>query len=957
MKARLSARTSAGALALCLSSALLFPGLAGCGGSSRDARSSVDAAVGSEAPRALSALALELHAVTVRGQLLARTDAGGAWKPLVEGASLAGVRELQAVRRGAVVSLGHGDAAGRLWLRAGAAVRLGQDERGVHLAMVSGRARLRRAASALPVFVGGAGASTPPFTGDALLETGLAGVTEVTSVGVHPERAAWSLSLDRPEEGSGVGRLEAERGATATATAADTVEPLALRKVTVDIQTAGDLAITSVEHVFHNAAPEVLEGTFRFPVPEGALLIGLAMEVHGKLVEGEIVEREKAREIYQKIVDEMQDPALLEWEEGNWFKLRVFPIEGNADKRVIIRYAAPLTRGASGWEAGFSLAAAGGLHSPIDELSVRLDGKEVAHERQVAHGLDLAIPVDAAEVPSVMREERDGDVYTAVRIGAATGASGASGARKAASNAAASPLAAVPPSRRVAVVLDTSRSALESKALSAELLQAALGELAPTDRFLVLASDVSIAPHAADYATASPEAIAAALAFVAQIEPDGASDVGAALTAVAARTPTEVLYLGDGIATWGERDPAQLAALGDKIGAPIHAGLVGKGASLAPWSELAGRTGGRAFAIRTSADVERFALAAMHAHSTPRLREVRVATPAGSSLFPSSASTLYRGDELVVVLRTPKGAAPPDKLVLTGEAADGPVKTEVSLARPAKVAHVAQRWAAYQLAALDAAGAPREEIVALSEALGVLSRHTSLLVLENDEAYKQHQIARRKAAEQAQAQQLAAAQAQQVPQVTGGDLDTLGEREASLSPGEIQPGDPEIKIPAPADARSVVVSFSFGETKLAVWDADAAAWMVRFLIDKDTPDGNYQVRVTITHADGRIEVLSLPYLVDTAAPAVELTAVRVASGYRLRATQIASADGSRRKDADRVEVVLPDGQILSLPMTRWGLFEGVWPTAPLSEARTLRVVVRDRALNQSTHELTVGGAR
>jgi Vault protein inter-alpha-trypsin domain/von Willebrand factor type A domain len=909
----------------------------GCGGAARGpivSADSPDASPNAAAMRALPALKLELQAVTVRGQLMARTEAGGEWKPLPAGASLAGVRELQAMRRGAVVALGHGDAAGRLWLRAGAAIRLGQDERGIFVGVVSGRARLRRGASSLPVFID---SSLRPFTGDALLETGFAGVTEVAAIGAHPERAAWAIALDRPEQGSGVGRLEAER-------AASSASPLALRKVTVDIQTAGDLAITSVEHVFHNPAAEDREGTFRFPVPDGALLTGLAMEIHGKLVEGEIVEREKARQIYQKIVDDMQDPALLEWEQGNWFKLRVFPIEASSDKRVIIRYASPLVRGAAGWEAAFSLAAPDGLHAPIGELTVRLDGKQVAHELQVAQGLDLALPVADAAVPPVMREERGDAVYTAVRIGAPK-----------LDSSVVSP-APAPAARRIAIVVDTSRSALESKALAAELLGAALGELAPADRFLVLTSDVAVTPHAADYAAASPEAIAAALAFVARIEPDGASDVGAALTAAAARAPTEVLYLGDGIPTWGERDPSKLAALGGKLGAPIHAGLVGKGASAELWSELAGRSGGRALTVRTSADAARFALAAMHAHTTPRLRNARVAAPAGSSLFPSSATTLYSGDELVVVMRTPKGAALPAKLSLTGETARGPVTTEVSLAQPAAIAHVAQRWAAYQLAALDAAGADREEIVAVSEEFGLMSRHTSLLVLENDEAYKQHQIARRKAEEQAQLA-AAAAQAGQAPQVTGGDLDTLGAREASLSPGEIQPGDPEIKIPAPADARSVVVSFPFGETKLAVWDVEAAAWMVRFLIDKDTPDGNYQVRVTITHGDGRIEVLALPYLVDTAAPAVELRVTRVASGYRLRATQLAGADGSRRKDADRIEVVLPDGQILVLPMTRWGLFEGVWQTPPLSEARTLRVVVRDRALNQATRELVIGGGR
>jgi len=232
----------------------------------------------------------------------------------------------------------------------------------------------------------------------------------------------------------------------------------------------------------------------------------------------------------------------------------------------------------------------------------------------------------------------------------------------------------------------------------------------------------------------------------------------------------------------------------------------------------------------------------------------------------------------------------------------------------------------------------------------VMSKYTSLLVLENDEMYKQFQIERKN---QAAADKLALANA--TPQVTGGDLDSLGARQASLSPDEIQPGDPEIKIPAPADARTVVVSFPFGETKVAMWDADQAAWMVRFLIDQDTPDGVYQVRITITHADGRIEVTSLPYTVDTKAPAVKLTATRDGAGWLLRAAQLPE-DGVRRKDADRVEVQLPDGTILRLTQTARGRFEGRWDrdlaTRPTG-AVTLRVVVRDHALNQATQELVL----
>jgi len=901
--------------------------IAGCGGAARTGPTTGSPAGPSArvvAPER-APMKLELQVVAMRGQLLAK-GASGDWQPLQRGASLAGVRELQVARQGAIVSLGHADAAGRLWLRAGSIVRLGQDDAGVHVEVRAGRARLRRGASALPAFVDAASGSEP-IDGDYLLEARADGATELTPTGARPELADWALALDRAEDGVGVGRMEVE-GSTA-----DHPEPLALREVTVDVHTAGDFAVTEVEHVFYNPAAQNREGTFRFPVPDGALLTGLAMEINGKLVEGEIVEREKAREVYDKIVDSMQDPALLEWEEGNWFKLRVFPVEASAEKRVVIRYASPLAHGAGGWEYDYALATP---DAPIGALTVKVDGKVVEQETQVATGLDLAVAIGDDKVPPVMREVRADGTYTAVRIPlpeAAAHQRGPGGPRT------------------VAVVVDTSRSALEGKALALELVRTALAELAPSDHFLVLASDVAVTPHARDFVAADPAAIDKAITFLDAIEPDGASDLAAALGAAARLHPTDVIYVGDGIPTWGERGTAKLGAVADAIHAPIHAALIGKGASTELWSELAGRTGGRAVVVHRSIDAQRFALAATHAAEVPRLAGARIEAPAGATVFPSGARTIYAGDELVAFVRTAPDQPAPTSLIVTGTAGGAPIRATIDLASATKVDHVAQRWASFQLAALEQAGAPREDIVKVSEDFGLMSRYTSLLVLENDEAYKQFEIARkieaRRLAEQAR---LAAA-----PQITGGDLDTLGTRDASLSPDEIQPGDPEIKIPAPADARSVLVSFPFGETKLAVWDVEANAWMVRFLIDKDTPDGDYEVRVTITHADGRIELRTLPYTVDTQAPAIQLTVTKVAAGYRIRARQVAAAGGSRRKDADKVEIALPDGTLLELNQTAWGRFEGVWQTAALTAPVTLRVVVRDRALNQATRELTLGG--
>ncbi|HEV7556032.1 MAG TPA: VIT and VWA domain-containing protein [Kofleriaceae bacterium] len=859
-------------------------------------------------------LALELTAVTARGDVEVRDESG--WKPLVEGRSLAGVTEIKAVRRGAMLSIGHGDAGGRLWLRAGSHVKIGQNASGVHVAVVEGRARVRRTDAALPLFI-----DDRAIDGDVIAMQG-----GVTPTAARPEMAAWSMGLEHDEVGAGVGRMEA-------ASAAGAMEALELRKVSVRVRTEGDMAITEVEHVFHNPADgRPREGTFRFPVPDGAMLVGMAMEIDGKLVEGEIVEREKARQVYDSVVDSMQDPALLEWEAGNWFKLRVFPLAANADKRVIIRYAAPLSRGPNGYEYNYDLAitdrsAGGAAPGLVGELTVDVDGKRVAHETKLG-GIELAVPVKMA--PVVMRENHKDATYTAVRIApdASMMSTGAKGPKN------------------VAIVFDTSRSSLEGRALADQLLATTLAELAPEDHFVVLASDVSVTPSSKELEPVTADSITQAKKFLAGIEPDGASDLGAALQAAAAVHPNEVIYIGDGVPTWGEQQPGALGTLADKLGAPIHAALIGKGATTSLWGDLAGRTGGRAIMVRKADDAARFALVASHAGDIPRLVDSHVVVAGDAQVFPLQAMTIFQGDEMVALIRTPAGKSP-SSVTLTGTRNGKPVSKEIKLAAAVDEPGVAQRFGADLIAQMESSDAERDTIVATSRDFGVLSKFTSLLVLENDEAYKKYDIERKQAEVQAKNGN---------PQITGGDLDTLGSRQASLSPDEIQPGDPEIKIPAPADAKEVLVTFPFGETKRAVWDPDLDAWMVRFLIDKDTPDGNYSAHVTVTHADGHIQLLTLGYVVDTHAPTIQLTAIRVANGYKISAKQI--ADGSaHRNDADKVEVQLPDGTILALTESKWGKFEGLWRTEALSSPVTLRVVVRDRALNEGTQDLVVGGAK
>ena len=73
------------------------------------------------------------------------------------------------------------------------------------------------------------------------------------------------------------------------------------------------VARVAIDQTFHNPAPRVMEGMFRFAIPGDASLQRLAMYVEGRLTESAVVERMAARRIYEDVVYRRLDPALLEW--------------------------------------------------------------------------------------------------------------------------------------------------------------------------------------------------------------------------------------------------------------------------------------------------------------------------------------------------------------------------------------------------------------------------------------------------------------------------------------------------------------------------------------------------------------------------------------------------------------------------------------------------------------------
>jgi Ca-activated chloride channel family protein len=146
--------------------------------------------------------------------------------------------------------------------------------------------------------------------------------------------------------------------------------PLEVRYHHVSVEIRELAAVTTVDQEFFNPNDAVLEGTYLFPLPAGAAVDRLAMEVNGKMTEAELLPADKARAIYEEIVRKSRDPALLEYAGRGAFRLRVFPIEPGSLKRIRLRYTQLLRSDHGLVEYVYPLATEKFSAAPLRQVSI-----------------------------------------------------------------------------------------------------------------------------------------------------------------------------------------------------------------------------------------------------------------------------------------------------------------------------------------------------------------------------------------------------------------------------------------------------------------------------------------------------------------------------------------------------------------------------------------------------------
>ena len=99
-----------------------------------------------------------------------------------------------------------------------------------------------------------------------------------------------------------------------------------------------NIAVTQVTQIFKNLEQRQVEALYTFPVPKDASVSNFSMWIGGKEMIGEVLDKHKAREIYNTYKRRRRDPGLLEQADYKSFEMRIFPIAAGAEQKVQVTY-------------------------------------------------------------------------------------------------------------------------------------------------------------------------------------------------------------------------------------------------------------------------------------------------------------------------------------------------------------------------------------------------------------------------------------------------------------------------------------------------------------------------------------------------------------------------------------------------------------------------------------------
>ena len=581
---------------------------------------------------------------------------------------------------------------------------------------------------------------------------------------------ALALAVATPQTANAAGLLVADGGFGGV---------LEIEEHSVEVTINNGIAVTEVTQVFRNTEERQVEALYTFPIPKGASVANFSMWINGKEMVGEVVEKERARQIYDSYKRTRRDPGLLEQVDYKTFEMRIFPIGPRAEQRLRIVYyqeldfdqdwatyvypLATTTREAidSRTRGRFALTMSVASEVPIVEMESPSHGDEfvmVQHtkyhsqaslettggnlDRDLVLAYKLARPQTGLDMVASKEPGEDGYFLMTLTAGDELG-EGQGG-------------------MDYVFILDISGSMNNDGKLSLSRgsLDAFIRALGAEDRFEVITFNVAANPLFRELQVADDMSKNLAEDFLSQQKARGGTVLEPAIRAAYRYNDTDrplnVVVLSDGMTEQSERQTLLRLIAERPEATRVFAIGVGNEVNRPLLEQMAQDAGGLAAFISRGDSFERQAQAFRRKLLRPAVTNLQIDFSGGGiyDVEPRQMPNLYHGMPVRIYGRF--DAPGPVELKVRGDIGGERFERTLHVRLPSDAAdnpEIERMWAWHRVQSLlrDAdRNGPRgrqviDEIVRLGEGFSIVTEYTSFLVLENDAEYRRWKIERRNA--------------------------------------------------------------------------------------------------------------------------------------------------------------------------------------------------------------------
>ncbi len=534
------------------------------------------------------------------------------------------------------------------------------------------------------------------------------------------------------------------------------------------------VAVTEVTQVFRNTEDRQVEALYTFPVPKGASVANFSMWINGKEMIGEVLEKKRAREIYESYKQTFRDPGLLEQTDYKTFQMRIFPIGPQAKQKVKIRYYQELDCDNDWMTYTYPLSTVahrGRKSKTTGKFSLTLHAKSqipIVAMESPSHKKDFVIAKHGDSYRQASLETKGGDlnrdVVLAWRLSRPkTGldmicskTDGEDGYFCLTLTAGEELDDKAEPMDYV-FILDISGSmADEGKlSISRDCIGAFVAELGEKDRFEIITFNVTPATLFNKLLSAGADAKQKAREFLSSRRAGGGTVLRPALIAAYKYRdpdrPLNVVIFSDGMTEQDERSELLAAIRQKPSNARVFCVGVGNEVNRPLLKQLAEDAGGLAAFLSRGDNFDRQAKAFRRKLTRPAMTSVKI-TFDGDEAYdvePRKLPNLYHGTPLRMYGRYCKTG--PAKITVRAEIGGQEFIRNLTVTLPPKDTsnpEIERMWAWRKVRRLldeSKSSANIDEVVRLGEGYSIVTEYTSFIVLENDAEYKRWKIKRKNA--------------------------------------------------------------------------------------------------------------------------------------------------------------------------------------------------------------------